>query len=164
MSKNCLYILPVVMSLVALVGCGEGNVKPPTFKVTGTVMMKGEPVGEATVKFHPEGGAYVSTAKTDAQGKYEMEAVEGAHKVAVSKIEATASSAPEGDEYGEDYTGDEAPENTHLVPAVFASPNRSKLTAKVMAEGENVIDFDLSNPPTPSSDGSDDSNTEGEYN
>lgn len=84
-------------------GCSEsaGSKKPPTFPVSGTVTMNGQPVADAMVVFVPtakEGQSAV--AKTNAEGKYQATtfstgdgALAGEYLVKVSKHD-TPPAAP----------------------------------------------------------------------
>jgi len=152
LSSLCFLCLTVV-----IVGCGGGGPeKPATYPVSGTVTMKDEPVADANVRFQPDGSGWIVNAKTDAAGKYQLEAVEGPHLVGISKIEepdsSTTTTSADSDEE-ETPSAEEPPPVRHLTPEVFANPQSSGLTAEVKSEGENVIDFDLSDPPKAGGDG-----------
>lgn len=53
-------------ALVAMIGCGNGNLG----KVSGVVTMDGNPVPNVTLEFIPQEGGRPSIAKTDANGEY----------------------------------------------------------------------------------------------
>lgn len=56
------------MLVVSLIGCG-GSDRPPLGSVTGTVLIKGQPVEHLLVTFQPAKGK-AGQGETDAQGKY----------------------------------------------------------------------------------------------
>lgn len=79
---------------IVLAGCSKSS-RPPTYRVTGTVTLKGTPVAGATITFVPTGQeGEAASAITDADGKYALstwEAGDGArpgeYRVKVSKQE-----------------------------------------------------------------------------
>ena len=82
---------------IVLTGCSN-SAQPPTYRVTGTVIMQGKPVAGAVITFVPtsnEGEA--ASAITDPDGKYALTtwragdgARPGEYRVKVSKQEQTA--------------------------------------------------------------------------
>ena len=85
-------LVAVVVGCLPLAACG-GN--PKTYKVTGTVIWKGQPVADANVSFMAEGQSRPSTGKTNAQGKFTLStfksndgALPGKNKATVTKVEA----------------------------------------------------------------------------
>lgn len=153
--KNTASLLVALIMLVSL-GCsqsGSGD-RPPTQRVTGTVTMGGTPVDGATVTFVPsDPSGKAASGLTDASGRYSLTTFEsddgamtGSYKVMVSKYEAAAPGADA--DMGDDYVPPEAqggveptgPKN--LLPAKYASPETSGLTATV-AEGGSTIDLAL---------------------
>lgn len=89
--------LAVLMVSVAVMGCGGGSdleLRP----VSGVLTWDGgDPVGDAAITFMPEDGGPSSTAKTDADGAFDLRtgtgasgAVIGKHKVIVTRPKAGA--------------------------------------------------------------------------
>lgn len=151
MSRLCSLSLALVAGLV-LVGCGPSLPagSKPTYKTTVTVMYKGAPVEGATVTFiGPESTNAVGM--TDAQGKAKMKtyvegdgAVEGQHKVLISKIE-TIGGAPAADQDSPNYVPPvnvPPPQIKYHLPQKYEAPGTSGLTADVK-KGPNEISFEL---------------------
>lgn len=82
---------------IILTSCSNSS-RPPTYRVTGTVTLKGQPVAGAAITFVPTGeGGEAASAITDAHGKYALttwEAGDGArpgeYRVKVSAQQQTA--------------------------------------------------------------------------
>ncbi|MCA9129662.1 MAG: carboxypeptidase regulatory-like domain-containing protein [Planctomycetales bacterium] len=82
--------------LVLSLGCGSGSDNPPTYPVTGTVTLKGNPVAGATIIFVPiSDGAKGATGTSDDQGNYQVTtfvsgdgAVPGDYMLKVFKFDA----------------------------------------------------------------------------
>lgn len=124
-----------VIGCFALTGCGDSH--PDTVDVTGEVFHNGQPVDGANVVFTSDGP--IATGITDAQGKFTLRtfrdgdgAIAGMHRVTITK-NISAPSTPE----------DPYPTVKNMLPAQYARPDSSGLTADVSAEKENVFRFDL---------------------
>jgi hypothetical protein len=73
--------VPLIL-MATLVGCGDGRVKLPTARVTGTVSYRGKPLSFGTIVFcHPSGQA--AGASLAANGTFELAAFQGQNQVAV---------------------------------------------------------------------------------
>lgn len=79
---NWLKSLSCVL-LVVIVGCTPSD-QPPLGRVYGKVTLDGEPLAGVIVNFQPESGR-VSTAETDAQGKYDLIYIYGTNGAKVGK-------------------------------------------------------------------------------
>ena len=136
-----------VMAL-ALAGCGAdaaGKKLPESVSVTGTVIMNGAPLRNATLWFVPAEGTKGSgsTGYTDESGEYELTvvhgnegAVPGKYKVLISKLVL-----PDGSEIPPDSTEPPAMLNAHeLLPSTYSTIEETVLTAVVPADG-GEIDF-----------------------
>jgi len=144
----------VLLASVLAFGCGQqGADRPKTVPVTGTVTHGGAPVEGATVAFQSASGARGAVGVTDAGGKYTLTtfesgdgAVPGAYQVKIFKYKVASSEAVV-DEDSEDYvspTEDEGEaEAENLLPAKYADPTTSGLTATVTEGGDNTFDFPL---------------------
>ncbi|MFN0055646.1 MAG: carboxypeptidase-like regulatory domain-containing protein [Planctomycetales bacterium] len=147
----CLSLL-----LVALVmGCNSGAKPPPKIgtliPVTGTVTLDGVALADATVTFHPESasGFQGSFARTDAQGKYEMEspvgnnkrqkgAIPGKYKVTVSRL-----LKPDGTPHTDDKV---APMNVGASESIamkYADAGQTQLMYDVPSNGKGSYDIPL---------------------
>jgi len=144
----------VLVAVVILAGCsGPASDRPPTYPLSGTVTYNGSPLADANLNFQLADGSGSSVAKTDAQGKYTAQtfvsgdgARPGDYKVAVTKFEKAETDPNEVPFDSEDYappSGDEeTPPAKNLLPAKFADPSTSGLTASV-SKGKNTADFEL---------------------
>jgi Carboxypeptidase regulatory-like domain len=144
---NSFSLLQVAMVVSAL-GCNQGSL-PGTVPVSGKVTYKGQPVPHATVTFLGEGDTRTAVAVTDASGTYQLQtldnrgALPGKYTVLVSRTEATASS-------DQPVSMDEAAKNRgkaiepkQLLPAKYADPAKTPLTAEVHRGKTNSFDFPL---------------------
>ena len=123
--------LAVSLAVPLLAGCGSSG--PELGEVTGTVKLGGQPLADAKVIFHPEGGGSPSIATTDASGHYELMftadkegAMIGKHKVTVSTFRQQSN--PDG-------STTTIPER---VPAQYTSPSTTILTKEVTAGGSEI--------------------------
>jgi hypothetical protein len=156
-----LTALLVLAGTLGMSGCGGGDDGPPppeTAPVTGKVSYNGEPVEGATVIFSVVGAPRSATGMTNAQGQYTLStfgsgdgAILGENTVSIVKTEGgeVQSDAP-GEEgqgpavFGTDLDG-KTPEEMEknvakpLLPVVPESDS----TRSVVADKENVFDFDL---------------------
>ena len=135
---NSRYAIGAIFALAMIAGCG-----PPSNMgyVTGVVTLEGEPVGNASVIFYPEGGR-PSVAMSKNDGSYEliftrskMGALVGQHKVTVMQED------PDDPVPGE-APSDEPPFKKVNIPRKYTDQEKTDLTATVV-NGSNVFDFDL---------------------
>ena len=140
-ARTIIMILALVVVTAMLVtlnnGCGDG--RPRTYPAGGSVTYGGRAVAGAQVMFLPEAGP-PATAITDESGEYQLRtfvagdgAVPGRHRVTITKN--VALPAEPDNPY---------PETRNELPAKYARPDRSGLTAEVTADGQNEFDFQLS--------------------
>jgi len=147
-----------VMLSFAIVGCGGGPSRPPTYPVTGQVTENGKPVAGVDVAFRPEnsaGGQKPANGKTDSEGRYTLTtfsfgdgAMEGSYRVTLSKLELAEAATVDVD--SDDYVPPDAsgsikpPKNQ--LPKKLSDPETSGLTATIdPAAKENVFDFSIGN-------------------
>ena len=143
---------------VTFLGCGGGEGRPTTARVSGTVTLQGKPLEGATVHFIGE--KFAGSGKTNAQGHYELVqgAVPGKNKVYITKrplpsnvnldpqagvdLEQlnAAVAAGESDQSG-NAAKIQAPKEE--VPEEFSSPQKSTLTLDVPPGGTTTADFRL---------------------
>jgi len=153
-----LRILIVATLLACGGGCSGGGKHPATAPVSGTVTYQGKAVEGATVSFSLVGGGGVSTAITDAAGKYVLRtfgeadgAVPGDYKVTITKIKAQGRSPGKTpDQISEEYAalqarGEPIPEPViqYLVPEKYSTAQSTPEQRTVKAGEPNVIDFQL---------------------
>jgi hypothetical protein len=65
LTKIVLIVLPLAFS-----GCGESG--PEIAPVHGQIKLEGQPLANADIQFQPLGSQRPSTARTDAEGRYEL--------------------------------------------------------------------------------------------
>ena len=131
--------------LVASLGCGgQDNGRIEVFPVTGKVLVKGQPAEGASVIFYsqspaPEGKTMpVPAGTTDANGDYQLTSYEsgdgapaGEYKVAIIWYEPPPANA----------VG--VVEQRDRLRGRYASPETSKLTARVEQGGGELPPFEL---------------------
>lgn len=131
---RCLGICGI---LVGLVGCGGGADTPDLGDVSGTILLDGKPLADASVEFTPANGRG-SVAVTDSQGRYTLRytndadgAVLGAHTVRISTGRAGTGS-------------NEGGESTAAVPERVPPKYNSATDIKVEVKaGSNTFDYKI---------------------
>jgi hypothetical protein len=92
--------------------------------------------------FVAEQGPSSQPATIDQQGRYQLEAVAGEHRVAVVAMPPREGGRPDPTlEGGYDYTG--VPETKSLIPAKYNRHDTSGITVSVEAKQQNQIDIAL---------------------
>ncbi len=142
-------------AMLGVWGCEPANDNPPTFPVTSTVTIKGQPVEGADIVFVPSTPeALAAFAKTDDDGKFEMRTIDpgdgvvaGTYKVMVSKLEAGKVDDTKvfatAEEEATAYAGPEAVAPAkNLLPRKHADHNTSGLTHFVASQ-PTVFDIKL---------------------
>jgi hypothetical protein len=126
----CGGVVVACMAIAGLVvGCSSGSTVDVA-KVSGTVTLDGQPLGDADVRFQPAGGR-PSWGRTKADGSYQLLYTVNRAGAMVGPCSVTISTAIEDDE------GRFAPER---VPKRYFEPGA--LSAEVKPRG-NVHNFDL---------------------
>ena len=143
------YCRAAVMFAAALfiaVGCGKNDTRVRRVPVSGTVLLKGDSVGDATVVFEPVGSTPAAAGKTDATGRFRLTtfdsddgAVPGEYKVSVRKIQVQSSNKPPA---SDDAVG-APPDEKWLLPAKYGNSATSGFTATVNESGANDFKFEL---------------------
>jgi hypothetical protein len=138
----------LVLLIVCSAGC-SGNDRPATYEATGLVVYQGEPVAGAQVGFVPseaaDAAARPANATTDDSGEFSLAtyyrpgeelagAQPGTYRVTIAKVDAQR-------EIVDPYATGQLPEGA--LPARYADPERSGLTATITPEGENYFEFTL---------------------
>jgi hypothetical protein len=140
------------VSLALIAGCGGGLPQQKTYPVTGTVTLDGKPLPNVTVIFHAENAASfkwkeLPQGTTDAEGKFTV----------FTYTNAPADGAPAGSyKVGIEFTpppqDDDGNDQVKRVkgvriPAKYADPKTSGLTATVDAKPNQLSPFALSSKP-----------------
>ena len=129
-----------ILSLI-LAGCGE---RVKMGRVSGKVTYKGQPVPNGAITFLPSPSGPPATGAIE-NGTYTLQtpefgrgAVLGKHEVMITALQDAPTWGPE----------ERTPLPPPIIPVKFGDTSTSGLTAEVQ-EGENTIDFDLTDEPVP---------------
>lgn len=141
---NC--ALMCALLLLIATGCGPESMEQPTYPVSGEVKLDGQPLKNATIVFHAVDKTKfkwqeLPQALTDEQGKFSIHTYssnDGApaadYKVGITTYEAQV-------EEGSDQVSHD--KSKPRLPAKYADPETSGLTAKVEAKSTQLPVFDL---------------------
>ncbi len=135
--------LGCVCAALALAGCSAGQ--EPTYPVSGTVTLEGQPVSGGTIFFRPASGP-LATGAIDSQGHFELTtyaqgdgAVAGKHAIALGPPDKTFTVSAEELELPDD---PEALRQTVPFPARYLSFESSELSADIERQ-PNRMAFEL---------------------
>jgi hypothetical protein len=132
--------LPVTLiALISVLSSSCSNGRKPVYPVNGQVLFEGQPIPGALIVFHPKGADVGTTeksfAKSGPDGTFTLGTYESAEGAPAGNylvtVELWLSSGQ----------GDEGP--TSRLPAKFANPNTSGLTATVEAGPNELKPFQL---------------------
>ncbi|QDT96721.1 carboxypeptidase-like regulatory domain-containing protein [Gimesia aquarii] len=140
MSRAKCLVLFFLSFLLLQVGCGDRGDRPELAHVSGTITLDGNPVECARVMFMPtEGGApRGAIGVSNPDGKYELIYINekgcppGKFKVAITT---------RGQKYDDE--GNFVGAREESIPAKYHNENKTKLTANISLDDENVVDFSL---------------------
>lgn len=126
-----------VACCLTLIGCSGGGAGP---RVSGQVLLDGQPVSEAQVEFQGKGGR---STVTDKDGKFEFDGSSpfktikpGTYKVTVTKyVDIKTGQALEADKVE---MAKAANEVKYALPQIYADANSSPLSSDVK-EGKNEL-------------------------
>lgn len=146
------------IGLALAAGCAKGS-KERQFDLTpvsGTVTLDGKPLADADVGFAFQGvppeGFFGSAARTDSQGRYELQtgakkgAVAGSYRVTVSRIVAPSGvtlNPEEGLDLGQLSASGEV---SQTVPVKYTNVGTTDLTTAVEKSKSDGYNFDLKTP------------------
>lgn len=146
-----LFVLGLCGAWLGLAGCGGGGDTVKTVEVTGEVKVGGKTLEGVEVHFiHAK---FSGVGKTDATGKYKLQAAPGDNKVWFSKVEG-AGAADTGMDAGQAMaaasgTADPAADPNAIVAKGEVIPDKytrfatTDKSAAVKDAGPNNFDFDL---------------------
>src|SRR5262245_689213 len=140
-------------------GCSSSTGRAPTYPVSGTVTMKGQPLAAATVVFVPADGATQepATGITDAEGKFKLStfladdgAQAGDYRIKVSKFDIKKPTKEEQDKYVSveeeqkmQFPDDKpTPPLKNILPTKYANEASSGFTHTV-TKGKNTVEIKL---------------------
>jgi hypothetical protein len=156
-SKRWIVWSIALVQIALMMGC-DSDTNPKTYKVSGIISLKGQPVEKATLVFIPKGeNGNPATAVSSKDGRYELTtfnaadgAVPGEYSIKISKLEykeertstenVYANSEEESVNYKLSESAGAPPKN--LLPAKYANPMTSGLTYTV-PEANSSFDIDL---------------------
>lgn len=130
-------IFGLSIAVVAVVGCGPSRPTVKTAPVSGTVIVDGKPVEGAQVNFLATD--YAGVAKTDASGKYQLEAQPGENSIYIVKYNTDDPNFDETMMAGSDAGG--GPKQ--LLPPKYSDSSQTELRFTVPDEGSTEANFDL---------------------
>lgn len=162
MWRFCLRKLPLCVSaaclLTYLMGCGRTG-HPELVPVSGVVQFQGKPLEGAEVVFRNEQAPRFAVGITDKHGRFRLTsfqtndgAVVGEHKVTISKSKANpelsgASVENPSAAYGQGMAAAASGKLDKIakqeLPAKYADPKTSSLTATVSKDSKKEFDFKL---------------------
>lgn len=137
-----------ILLVLAVVGCGGGPKRPPTYGVRGVITLDGKPLADAVVTFRPQSGQQPANGRTDSSGGYSLStfssgdgAMAGAFAVALTKYNTPVVAAAATEEDGYVPPAGQLPTPKNVLDKKYADTTTSGLTATVLTDAENVIDF-----------------------
>ena len=149
--RICLTRRQAVSLLVLMAaGCGSSSDKwskdrPAVFRVSGTVLLDGEPVEAANVNFVPSVGTHAAYALTDEQGNFQLSTFQqgdgapgGKYQVTVRKTVQESTPNPQGPDFPALVV-----KETAIVPEKYSNPETSGLVAEVTDGGISDLKFEL---------------------
>jgi hypothetical protein len=81
---RCLAVVPILLALVAVVGCGQQGTQLKGIQATGTATLDGTPLEMGLIVFEPEGGGESSSSQITKDGSFKLYDIKpGRYKVAV---------------------------------------------------------------------------------
>jgi hypothetical protein len=141
---------PCMLLFLSVVGCGGGPKRPPTYGVRGVITLDGKPLVDAIVTFRPQSNQRPANGRTDSSGTYTLStfssgdgAMAGAFAVAITKYNAPSVVAAATEEDGYVPPAGQLPTPKNVLDKKYADITTSGLTATVLTDAENVIDFAL---------------------
>jgi hypothetical protein len=124
-----------VSLLIGVTGCGN----PGMAKVSGTVTFRGTPVPDAVVQFLPTSKPGAG-GRTDAEGRFSLTTLKPGDGAYVGQGRVTITPYVE-------WVGSDNPRPLSRprpdIPERYRTPDKTPLTAEVVAGKKNVIDFKL---------------------
>lgn len=149
--RNALHSSMVALcGLVMLVGCAENDEGPKTVTAEGVVTLDGQPIENASVVFIDAGGQYPARGRSDANGKFSLDAFEyktgavpGSYKAIVTRtVVEDGQAAPAGSEEAEHSAGEGGGRVYNDLPAKYAQPSED-FTFTIPQDGISDLKLDL---------------------
>jgi hypothetical protein len=118
----------LLITALALTGCGDRSGPPGTIPVTGTVVYAGRPLPDGSVHFAPDSGGGGGAARL-ANGSFRVHLVPGSYRIAVISTEGFEQVDPK--------TGGMLPGKSR-IPGRYTTVETSGLAATIDAENDHV--------------------------
>ena len=139
-----IYLPVLLLASVAFLGCGpDTSGLPKTVVAEGIVTLDGAPVEGATVSIVPDSGeGYGAAGKTDAEGKYSLDAFPGQKTGAVPgsyKVKISKTVLDQGDDGADIGTVNVS----YGLPKKYAAIGTSKLTLTIPDADSTDLNFEL---------------------
>ena len=144
MNRKLLLFASLVVCSLLFTACGKDVLK--TEKVEGTVTLDGAPLADCTVFFTAQGEGTNGVGRTDSQGKYKLQTVQGAADAGTTPgtyavhFNCQVVVTPEETDSEGNVTKEEVTKSA--IPAKYNDAKTSGFTATVQ-KGANTFDFDL---------------------
>jgi hypothetical protein len=139
MRTRRVFLIGLCLGAVGLASCSNGDGRKPTYSVAGKVLVNGKPAEHASVVFHPvgESGADVvkPRGKVKADGSFVLTTYDSNDGAPAGEYQVTVEL------WLSSGRGDEGP--TSRLPAKYAKPDSSGLTATVSAGPTELKTFEL---------------------
>jgi hypothetical protein len=126
-------VLFVLLACVT-VGCGSGSDGPPTYSVTGTVTVDGQPLKTGDIRFDPEVAGMAPDAAVITDGKFSLRAKTGKKRVVITATRDVPGQTKKG------AMGEDIPVTEDFIPARY---NTSTELIETVTTGTNSFKFDL---------------------
>ena len=161
-SRSFRTVILTIPTIVAFLGCGDssedkGSGKhPKTYAVSGTVLLDGQPVADASVSFRSATADTIgATGRTADDGSFTLTtfvsgdgAIAGHHKVTVLKVDQTPDDPSYSDvdspNYGKEIPPGALGKTTYVVAKQFTSFDTSGIQVTVEADGDNDVLLEVS--------------------
>jgi hypothetical protein len=134
----CLRILAGIIVLVSLGGCGDQRNRQ---EITGEVKLKGQPIEQGIIHFHPQDGQETGDGAAILKGKYQIPRQKG---LSPGKYRVTIYAG--NGVSGEGEASPDSPNAGKRLPRERVPPEyneKSKLIAEVKPGGQNKFDYDI---------------------
>src|SRR5262245_25554680 len=139
MQTRKLFLAGLGLLVLGLSSCGNGDGRKPTYPVTGKVRFDNKPVAHATIVLHPvdanDPKAVRPRGKTGADGSLTLTTYDGHDGAPAGQYRVTVELWLS--------SGKEDAGPTSRLPAKYARPDTSGLTATVEARPTELPPFDL---------------------
>ena len=143
-------VLVAAIGFVLLPGCGQSDAwtekRLKVFKVSGIVLLDGQPCADAVVTFFSDSNPISATGRTNAEGKFQLTtykdadgAVEGGQKITVVKREFVE----EKTKYDSANERSVAMIPKELLPKKYMTPTTSGIALSVATSGTNDFKVEL---------------------